>query len=634
MLASVSTPSQERWASLEKSIHHLLQGDENQERFAQIKKMLLPLSQFQKTPENPHEAYCRNVLISNGQFEVMIASWKKNMDCLPHDHGFSKGRVVILEGTFVETNYKWVGTNLEADGALLTYNENDVVHIDSNDVHSMHCLDEGGLTLHIYTPPIQKMKVYSLEEKLTYTVSDNCGAWIPKDDRQVLSKTNWDGTTPFKIKPACDLILYTTLYRGGGDKFERAARTKEKELKRESTARVLSVKIASKKDFLRAFATLQAEGYQVRDFHFFGHSGMYGIMFGTVEWPEQFSPYEWKNMNLPLAPQANFYFHACRSGRWFAPFIARTLGVKAYGYHNYTSVSLSPNKFIWDKYKPNSEDVYIIACAGKKSHGLLGSAKKYSHFCAADKMSEYLPSSEEIDTTYDQVADLYEETFQDIKVRSDELDWLNQQMSKVQPKAVLDIGCGNGAFLHKLSGFFETGMGCDLSQGMIDQARLRRADNKKLSFTKIDGPHLPFPDNSFDVVMSTLSFRYLDWDPCMQEILRVLKPGGRFLVIDMVAAPVRYSESFLFVKSKIKQVVQGFQIPSFKKALQKLVTSNAWKKMLHYNPIRSEHEMKWYLESRFKGQKVELLNVGWNSRIIAFDTGPVQTKTIEKLSFP
>jgi len=56
--------------------------------------------------------------------------------------------------------------------------------------------------------------------------------------------------------------------------------------------------------------------------------------------------------------------------------------------------------------------------------------------------------------------------------------------------------------------------------------------------------------------------------------------------------------------------------------------------MLEYNPIRSEHEMKWYLESRFQGQKMQTLNMAWNSRIVAFDSGPVENGIEAKLSYP
>ncbi len=56
--------------------------------------------------------------------------------------------------------------------------------------------------------------------------------------------------------------------------------------------------------------------------------------------------------------------------------------------------------------------------------------------------------------------------------------------------------------------------------------------------------------------------------------------------------------------------------------------------MLQYNPIRSEHEMKWYVESRFPGQKMEVLNLAWRSRIVAFDSGPVELGIEAKLSYP
>lgn len=431
----------------------------------------------------------------------------------------------------------------------------------------------------------------------------------------------------------CDLVLYTTLYRGGGNKFEKAARTMEKNLQSTVKHPVVCKRIESKREFLQQFDRIKSDGLTVNNFHFFGHSGMYGIMFGSVKWPEQFSPYEWRQMDLPISSDSAFYFHTCRSGRWFAPFISRTLKIKAYGYHNYTTVSASPQKFHWDKLAKANEDLYIIACPGKKSHGVLGSIKKYSG-CPADPMNEYFPTEETVDSSYDSVSHLYEETFENIKVRSDEFEWLDQKLSALKPETILDIGCGNGSFLNQLSPHFIQGIGVDASKGQIEQACKSKASNTKLQFQTIDGPQLPFPDNHFDVVMSTLAFRYLDWDPCMAEILRVLKPGGRILILDMVAAPVKTKELPLFIKSKTKQVIQNWQNPKFAQALKKMVNSPEWKKMLHFNPIRSEHEMKWYLESRFPGSNLALLNVGWHSRVLTFDSGPVHFKGVEKLSYP
>ena len=73
---------------------------------------------------------------------------------------------------------------------------------------------------------------------------------------------------------------------------------------------------------------------------------------------------------------------------------------------------------------------------------------------------------------------------------------------------------------------------------MLVKARERCRGLDTLRFQQLQGPSLPFADDSFDSVMSILSFPYLDWDPIMKEILRVLRPGGEILVLDMVAAPV------------------------------------------------------------------------------------------------
>jgi hypothetical protein len=56
--------------------------------------------------------------------------------------------------------------------------------------------------------------------------------------------------------------------------------------------------------------------------------------------------------------------------------------------------------------------------------------------------------------------------------------------------------------------------------------------------------------------------------------------------------------------------------------------------MLRYNPIRAEHEMTWYLQSRFPGRTVQKINVGWNARVLAFDSGPLQPGVTAPQSYP
>ena len=249
-------------------------------------------------------------------------------------------------------------------------------------------------------------------------------------------------------------------------------------------------------------------------------------------------------------------------------------------------------------------------------------------------MIEARAEQKDVDASYDSVATLYDSTFEDIIIRRDELNWLDRKLAKIRPQAVLDIGCGNGAFLNRLSGNFQSGTGVDLSNGMLIRARSRFGGNHKLQFKQVYGPSLPFPDNSFDVVTSTLSFRYLDWDPMVAEVLRVLKPGGYFLVVDMVTAPVQWRELGKFFLSKIRFFHQRIRYPQYYRTLRKMVTSGAWKRMLQHNPIRSEHEMRWYLESRFQGCRAEIINIGAKSRVLAFDSGKIFFKSVEKISYP
>jgi ubiquinone/menaquinone biosynthesis C-methylase UbiE len=241
----------------------------------------------------------------------------------------------------------------------------------------------------------------------------------------------------------------------------------------------------------------------------------------------------------------------------------------------------------------------------------------------------------QVDTTYDEVAELYDAVFQDIKVRKDEWNWLLRHLPKdIEQKTIVDIGCGNGALLKELSPQVLKGIGLDLSDKILKRAELLNKDNKNITFNKLDGPLLPLEDHSVDIFISLLSFRYLDWDPLMDELKRVLKPGGQVLIIDMVAVPVKLKDSPRFLFNKIKQFFGKQRNKEFKQSLNRLVSHPDWSKMLKFNPIRAEHEMKWYLESRFPGQKIEKINIGYHSSILAFDSGPISNIADINLSYP
>ena len=436
-------------------------------------------------------------------------------------------------------------------------------------------------------------------------------------------------------KDQVTLIIYTTKYRLGGSQFPVVARTLADEKRADGfEGEIVCRPVEGRVDVLREIAEIRDAGREIAEFHFVGHSGMYGPMYGTVEFPEQFSPYEWETMEIPFAEGASAYFHCCRSARWFAPFFARTFGVKAYGFWWYTTFSRSKERYAAAGDRTDAP-LYTIGCKGRKSHGYLASVQKRLGRMPAETMKAFEPKTVATgEDTYNEVAELYDAVFTDIRIRKDEWDWINAHLPGSRDTRILDIGCGNGALLNALSGRIASGVGVDESEPILERARKRNADKPNLEFRSIKGPNLPFPDASFDVVISMMSFRYLDWDPLLAEIKRVTRPGGKFLVVDMVTVPVKTSEYPRLLKDKLRTISARKKNAEYDRNLQRLVSHPDWKRMLEYNPIRSEHEMKWYLESRFPGSKAEILNMAWNSRIIAFDSGPVENGVEAKLTYP
>lgn len=81
----------------------------------------------------------------------------------------------------------------------------------------------------------------------------------------------------------------------------------------------------------------------------------------------------------------------------------------------------------------------------------------------------------------------------------------------------------------------------DLSAGMLGQARRRaRADWRVRGLVQADAQRLPFPDRVFDTAVETLSLCIVP-DPvaAVRELARVCRPGGRILLLEHVASPMR-----------------------------------------------------------------------------------------------
>ncbi|MER2224972.1 MAG: class I SAM-dependent methyltransferase, partial [Rhodococcus sp. (in: high G+C Gram-positive bacteria)] len=97
----------------------------------------------------------------------------------------------------------------------------------------------------------------------------------------------------------------------------------------------------------------------------------------------------------------------------------------------------------------------------------------------------------------------------------------------------LELGCGTGFFLLNLmqGGVAKTGSVTDLSPGMVKVA-LRNAESLGLPVDGrvADAETIPYEDNTFDLVVGHAVLHHIpDVEKSLREVLRVLKPGGRFV---------------------------------------------------------------------------------------------------------
>jgi SAM-dependent methyltransferase len=117
---------------------------------------------------------------------------------------------------------------------------------------------------------------------------------------------------------------------------------------------------------------------------------------------------------------------------------------------------------------------------------------------------------------------------------------------------ILDAGCGTGktaAYLAKEYRCSVTGL--DLNQMMLEKAK-KRMEREGVSIALVHGniEHLPFPDASFDFVLTESVISFADISQTLQEMHRVLKPGGYVAGMEMTVERCLYPDE----KREIKKL--------------------------------------------------------------------------------
>lgn len=186
---------------------------------------------------------------------------------------------------------------------------------------------------------------------------------------------------------------------------------------------------------------------------------------------------------------------------------------------------------LYNKFKTAIVNWAIYRLYLRKTKYILSKIKPYK--------SSNLGKKEQVTQMFDTISKEYDGLNRVISFGID-VKWRKKvvaMVKKTAPETVLDIATGTGDLAIHLT---ETGaqkiVGLDLSQGMLDVG-IKKVQHKKLDsvieFVLGDSENLPFQDNSFDAITVAFGVRNFEHlEKGLQEILRVLKPTGLFVILE------------------------------------------------------------------------------------------------------
>src|SRR5258708_6146012 len=112
------------------------------------------------------------------------------------------------------------------------------------------------------------------------------------------------------------------------------------------------------------------------------------------------------------------------------------------------------------------------------------------------------------------------------------IDLVSRLTISDKTSAILEIACGTGRVTRHLRNYLTTGMSMiasDLNADMLEVAK-NKLNDSSIVFQVEDVQNMSFSDNSFDLVICQFGMMFLqDKKKGLNEILRVLKPGGTFI---------------------------------------------------------------------------------------------------------
>ncbi|MDR1370532.1 MAG: bifunctional demethylmenaquinone methyltransferase/2-methoxy-6-polyprenyl-1,4-benzoquinol methylase UbiE [Dysgonamonadaceae bacterium] len=167
--------------------------------------------------------------------------------------------------------------------------------------------------------------------------------------------------------------------------------------------------------------------------------------------------------------------------------------------------------------------------------------------------------STQVEQMFDEIAGHYDELNHTLSMGIDRR-WRKKgilSLKDLNPQKILDIATGTGDLAIDAYNSLQPDqiLGIDISEGMMEIGRRKVAKlglSDKITFEKQDCTGLQLPDNSFDAAIVAFGIRnFENLDKGLQEILRILRPNGKLMILELTTPEYFPMKQAYFIYSKL-----------------------------------------------------------------------------------